>query len=163
MMTVRGINPAPQMLYVRGHLRKASVMPNISERHMKDLRSTIRNRWIDFVDIVFPSVTITDNHGVKTNILNHNSILTKIIMPFLKLRYSLSISGINVNRTMLGGMADYESIKQIFYAICNEFVTERILNTENDDFKHLLFIFTSDFTRQTDNVRTGGKITDHNV
>ena len=146
-MTVRGINPAPQMMVVKDHFRKAKILPSIPERHMKDMRAFIKERWRDFVDNIFPSLTIVDIHGVKTWTMNFDSILTNIISPFLKVRYGLS-PAVTMTGPAIGSVSSMADLKPIFFNLCNEFVSDRLLNAETDEYKHLMFVFKPDWSQE---------------
>lgn len=144
-MTVQGLNPTPQMMVVKDHFRKAKIFPDIPERHMNDMRNFIKDRWRDYVDTLFPSVTAIDNHGVKTWTTNYVAILSSIIAPFLKLRYNLGLVN-SMSSSSIANLTSLSNLKLVFFDMCNEFVSDRLLNAETDDYKHLMFVFTHDLT-----------------
>ena len=131
---------APQMLVIKDHFRKAKIMPTIPERHMKDMRTNIKERWNDFVDNIFPSVTIVDNHGVKTWSINSQSVMTNIVIPFLKLKYGMDLSNESENDELMSK----DCLKYTFFNLCDELVTGLLLKAENDEYKHLMRVFKPD-------------------
>ncbi|KAK3761543.1 hypothetical protein RRG08_010267 [Elysia crispata] len=137
-LTVGRSTPKPQMLVVKDHFRKANIMPTIPERLMKDTHSAIRERWVDFVDNAFPSVTAVDNHGVKTWTTNMDAVMNAVVAPFLKLQYGLIVDGRGFGGT---GPMSTTNVKAAFYELCNEFVTDLLLNASSGDYMHLMSVF----------------------
>lgn len=133
-VTVGKLRPMPQMLVVKDHFRKAKIMPGVPEKHMGDTRKMLRARWDDFVHNLFPLVTTVDNHGVKTWGVNEEAVAATTIIPFMKIRYGLKSperfsSGLSANTTM----------KAAFNTMCDEFVTELLLHS--DEYRHLMTVF----------------------
>lgn len=136
-MTVGKLKPMPQMLVVRDHFRKAKIMPGVPEKHMKDMRSSLRDRWSDFVSTLFSFVTIVDNHGVKTWVINDEVVMSKLVLPFMRVRYGLKSPGFSAGLASSSAV----SVRVTFNTLCDEFVTDLLLHSTNDDYKHLMRAF----------------------
>ena len=136
-MTVGKLKPMPQILVVDDHFRKAKIMPGVPERHMKDMRANIRDRWIDFVSNLFPAVTNVDNHGVKTWGINDGVVMSGLVLPFMKVRYGLKSPKFSPGLTS----SSVASVKTTFNALCDEFVTDLLLHARDDEYKHLMIAF----------------------
>ena len=132
--------PRPQIISVKEHFRKAKLLSGVPERHMKDTRCGIEERWGDFINNVFPSTMIVDNHGVKTWMIDDDSVMENVVLPFFKLKY-----GVAVKTNVCGRHSESLSIKQIFFRVCDEFITNLLLNTTDGDFKKLLPLFKPTF------------------
>ena len=148
-LTIEKLKPMPRLLIVRDHFRKAKIMPGVPERHMKDLRAALKERWVDFVGQLFPMVTIVDIHGVKTWSLNDESVLENIVLPFMKLRYSAKI------RIPSGAVVPGASARSGFYAMCDEFVSMLLLNTVDQQFSDLMFVFKPSASQERISTITG--------
>ena len=89
-LTVSQNAAKPQLLVVKDHFRKAKIMHGVPDKTMDGIRNTVKDRWEDFIQSVFPQVTIIDIHGVKSWALNDQAVVTNIFSPFLKLRYGVT-------------------------------------------------------------------------
>lgn len=137
LMTVGKLKPMPQMMVVEDHFRKAKIMPGVPERHMKDMRANIQERWVDFVSNLFPAVTNVDNHGVKTWGINDEVVMSGLVLPFMKVRYGLKSPKLSPN------VMSAASSKTIFNAMCDDFVTDLLLHARDDEYRHLMIAFSS--------------------
>ena len=133
-ITVRKLTPMPQILVVEDHFRKAKIMAGVPEKHIKDMRASIQERWIDFVNNMFPVLTVVDNHGVKTGRINDEMVMNRLVLPFMKIRYGLKTPKLIPSQPSL-------TVKDNFNILCDEFVTNLLLHAKNEDYKHLLFVF----------------------
>lgn len=140
-LVVEGDMPIPQMLTIKDMFRKAKIQPGVPEKHLKDLRSNLKDRWKDFVSYVFPSIIVVDNHGVKTWAMNYDSIMSSMVVPFMKLRYGKSIPLVPVD-------GSGTEVRARFFEQCDEFVLELLLNARDGQYKHLMVVFSSAETKE---------------
>jgi uncharacterized membrane protein YgcG len=137
-MTIGKLRPMPQMLVVKDHFRKANIMPNVPEKHMSDSRKMLRARWEDFVNNQFPPITIVDNHGVKMWGVNEEAVADTMVIPFMKVRYGLKCPG----RVSTGMSSNpIASVRYAFNTMCDEFATELLLHSANDEYRQLMPAF----------------------
>ena len=139
-ITIQPEVPRPQIISVKEHFRKAKLLTGVPEKHMKDTRCGIEERWGDFINNVFPSSMIVENHGVKTWMIDDDSVMENVVLSFFKLKYWVA-----VKTNVCGRHSESLSIKQIFFRVCDEFITNLLLNTTDGDFKKLLPLFNPTF------------------
>ncbi len=153
-LTVSGGAPQPQLVVVKDHFRKAKILSGVPDRTLEKLKDSIQYRWEDFVQSMFLTVTIIDEHGVKTWALNDAAVVTGIMAPFLQLRYGVKYAWSKSETTKQGGGGDPRAQ---FFEACDDLITGLLVNNNAGLVlrKELLGVFRED-TEDTNKVVYSG-------